>query len=211
MRHVSKRQSRILTAVILFCFFALGIFSWKSHERSLGTGPTPPQEPSTLPQASPSSTATDQKRSSFSLNNFRRSESRDGKLLWEVSGDSAEFLQKQNAVRIENCALIFFTKAGDRLDLHSAHAKVWLGEGDLARAKVYGNVQLVINDETTILTERAIYSAKKNSISAPGKVTIQGDWFEIRGIELQGDVINRTFTLSRQVESELHPEKRSKL
>ena len=211
MRHLSKRQSRILTAVILFCFFALGIFSWKSHERSLGSDPTSPQEHSPEPQASPSSATPDQTRSSFSLNNFRRSETRDGKLLWEVSGDSAEFVQKQNAVKIENCTLIFFTKAGDRLDLHSEHAKVWLGEGDLARAKVYGKVHLVINDETTILTERAIYSAKKNSISAPGKVIIRGDWFEVRGIELQGDVIHRTFTLSRQVESELHPEKRSKL
>ena len=60
---------------------------------------------------------------------------------------------------------------------------------------------LVLNEKTRARTEYAVYDQRNNLLTAPGRVTIDGELFEVSGEDLQLDTDSKEAVLKRNVKT----------
>ncbi len=224
--YISKRNSQIIAVGILVAFFVgsslyihfaassttteevLSSFT-EEEEEAL---PAPTESQAALPEesASPTSTENSSQESSFALKEFHRSETRDGKTLWEIRGERARYSPESKAVVIQKCRLLYLTSDDKTITITSDTARLALLGTEVNRAVFEGNVVVVHDNGTEIKTDTAEYLKAESRITAPGEVTIQGSWYEITGIGMDGDLKENNFTLLKDVKSKLDPAKRER-
>jgi len=144
--------------------------------------------------------------STFSLKDFHRSETKDGKTVWEVKGKNMKYFPEDNIVQIDNGTLWFFNSADETITLTCGQARLLIVDASLKQADTYDGVKLVYNDRVTITARKAVYNKEEGSILAPGKVRIVSDNMEITGNKLRANVETREITLLQNVASVINPE-----
>ncbi|MCB0333141.1 MAG: LPS export ABC transporter periplasmic protein LptC [Bdellovibrionales bacterium] len=231
--YISRRQSRIVAVATLVLFFLVGIwFTQKpTHAPSKRTD-AHSEEPTTIkedpnllsPQSTPQeSTASQQANpvtpedpktegappSRFALEEFHRSETKDGKLIWEIYGTNARYTPENNSIAIDNCHLKYYSKENKQIDLTSGTALIFLSGVKLERAELRGDVTLVYDQEITVKTTEADFNKEENLVTSDQFVTISGDWYTFEGTGLHADLKTETVTLKTKVHSSIHPERRA--
>jgi len=218
--HITKRQSRVLSVVILIGFIGIGIAFWRSSipEYQYGATTSTEAKQATPEKVAQGSTAAAPRAaaiippdadSKFTLERFHRSETKDGQTLWEISGSEAEYFPEQNAILIHDCFLLFFTEDQKKIELDAKTARLVIEESRPARVQAEGEVELRYNDEITIKTERANYTAKDNLLTSPGKVHIIGEGFSTEGYRMRVHLDREEFRLLRDVKTVIDPSKSS--
>ncbi len=147
--------------------------------------------------------------SQFALEEFRRSETKDGKLIWEIYGTNARYIPEKNSVAIDNCKLMYYTEDNKQIDLTSGTALIFLSGVKLERAELRDNVVLVYNGDITVKTTEADFDKAKDLVTSDKFVTISGDWYSFEGTGLHADLETETVTLQTDVHSQIHPERRA--
>ncbi len=211
--HLSRRASQMIALLVLAAFFGAGLLFVRSgSERprttmveSPSSDPTPEPTP-LIPEAADSEEGGSD-GTSFSLSDFHRSETRDGKVLWEISGKNAEYVPGGNTVELEECALTLRT-SDKPIQIASRFATLALKGPLIAKAVLTEDVVVVWNDEVTITTDEATYHREENRVTAPGTVSIRGSWYEIDGTRLEGDLESDSFKLFEDVSTVLDPRKK---
>lgn len=139
------------------------------------------------------------------LNNFKRSESKDGKKLWEITAEKGVFSPNTQEAQVENPKLQFFKKSDVTVTLTSRKAIINFDNQTLANAELLDEVLLVQDNPSFIMTgNRALYDQKQ--VLIPGPVTIRSDSLFIEGENLVGDVEAEVFTLKNNVKSVIRKE-----
>jgi len=190
---VNRKKSLIVAASVIVAFFLGVIFLFKkqtsistpigelSVELDLSTGPK------------------------VVLNNFKRSESKDGKKLWEITAEKGVFSPNTQEAQVENPKLQFFKKSDVTVTLTSRKAIINFDNQTLANAELLEEVLLVQDNPSFIMTgNRALYDQKQ--VLIPGPVTIRSDSLFIEGENLVGDVEAEVFTLKNNVKSVIRKE-----
>ncbi len=190
---MNRKKSLIVAASVIVAFFLGVIFLFKkqtsistpigelSVELDLSTGPK------------------------VVLNNFKRSESKDGKKLWEITAEKGVFSPNTQEAQVENPKLQFFKKSDVTVTLTSRKAIINFDNQTLANAELLEEVLLVQDNPSFIMTgNRALYDQKQ--VLIPGPVTIRSDSLFIEGENLVGDVEAEVFTLKNNVKSVIRKE-----
>lgn len=134
------------------------------------------------------------------LNNFKRSESKDGRKLWEITAEKGVFSPNTQEAQVDNPKLQFFKKNDVTITLTSRKAVINFDNQTLANAELLEEVLLVQDNPSFIMTgDKALYDQKQ--VLIPGPVTIRTDEILIEGEDLVGDVEAEVFTLKRNVKS----------
>jgi len=216
--HITKRQSRVLSVAILIGFIGIGIAFWRSNipEYEYGTATSTEEKQTDKVAKEPTATAPraaaiipPDADSKFTLERFHRSETKDGQTLWEISGSEAEYFPEQNAILIHDCFLLFFTEDQKKIELEAKTARLVIEESRPVRVQAEGDVELRYNDEVTIKTERANYTAKDNLLTSPGKVHIIGEGFSTEGYRMRVRLDREEFRLLRDIKTVIDPSKSS--
>lgn len=144
--------------------------------------------------------------SKFVLNKFQRSETRDGKKIWEVDAKRGQYFPESNSAKLEDALLYFYKDDGSSLELTAQEAKLNFSGTSLISAEGYKGVTLV-NSEVKMQTEQATYDHDKQRIFAPGFVTIKGDLIDVSGYKLEMNMQSKEIKLNENVESLIRPKK----
>ena len=139
------------------------------------------------------------------LNRFHRSESKDGRKLWEITAVSGQYLPEQHSALVQEATLLFFQKDGKVIQLEADQAKLKVEDANLNQAEIEGSVRITYNDEISLATDQALYDRVNNLVTAPGLVTIDSDMIEITGKEMRADLDKQEFVLQRSVNSVIKP------
>ncbi len=212
--YLRRRQSRVMAVSAIVIFFALGVVFLKVNQ----TTPAPPKlsnqastnpdsSSSSLIDGSPSSQADNS--SGFTLNNFERSETRDGKKVWEVKAKQGHYMPQQNQAIVEDAILWMYRTENQTIRLETKHAKLILDGQKLVKAEAYDGVKIIQNDEVTLETERATYDQIQGSLIAPGHVTITSTLYTVVGDGLEGNTDSRDFRLLKNVQTSIYPQKKN--
>ena len=232
--YITRRQSQIVAVSTLVLFFVVGIwFTTPANRGSQPKEPTPPKttvaantpEPSittdteqdskteqaatteeSTPPETPTETAPEAAR--FTLEEFHRSETRDGKLLWEIFGKNARYIAETNSVAIDDCKLTFFAQDEKQIDLRSGTALVFLDGPELSKAELRDGVTLVYDETITVNTTDADFDRSENVITSDSFVTISGGWYDFEGTGLHADLDAEQLKLKTDVESNFNPARR---
>ena len=199
---LTRIQSLALAGGILALFFILSVsLSPKtdlSHKSAL------PQI--ALPTAAADTTAT----SRFVLGTFERSETRDGKKLWEIKAQRGEYFPESNSASVEDAILTLY-RENKPVELQAARATITLAGTSLNKADLAGGVKMVYLDQNiTVETSSAVIDMSENRVIAPGNVAVTGPDFEMHGNKFEGDLKTHNFRLSERVTTILRPRSHQK-
>ena len=137
------------------------------------------------------------------IQNFRRVKIKDGKAVWEVRADDAQYFQGDRQIVVRKPQITFYMEEeGRRAELVGAEGRLTLDGKELEAVTLEGEVVLVI-DDLEFRTEEAHYDHQKDLIAAPGIVTIHGKTLDVRGHGLEVDVTPRRVRLLRDVHTVL--------
>ena len=233
--YLSRRNSQILASLVVVAFVAVGAFLLSSQEGAVKETPLVATQTVTsgqnaipeietqkaLPTESPSESETlsqpsdqpveevelpQQAGEAFSLERFERSETVDGKLLWKIVGENAQYFPEKNSVLIRNCDLFFATEKEEAVRIRSKEASIALKDASLSRADLSGEVSLDYeNGKVVINSDKAAFLQEERKISVEGPVQIKSQWYEVKGIGLSADLETKEFKILKDVDSTIKP------
>ena len=122
------------------------------------------------------------------IKNFRRVKLKEGKMMWEVNADDAQYFDNDQQVVVHHPRVTFYLDNGARrAELVGAEGRLTLDGKELAAVTLTGDVVLNI-DDLEFRADEAHYDHAKDRIDAPGPVTIRGKTLDVRGTGLTVDV-----------------------
>ena len=137
------------------------------------------------------------------IQNFRRVKLKDGKAVWEVKADDAQYFEGDKQIVVHHPKIVFFMQdSGRRAELVGDQGRLTLDGKELAAVTLQGDVVLVL-DDLEFRADEAHYDHAADRIDAPGLVTIRGKTLDVRGEGLQVDVTPRRVRLLGQVHTVL--------
>lgn len=142
------------------------------------------------------------------LENFHRSETKNGKKVWEIKARSGSLVPEKSAVRISDATLWLFRDEGEVTELQAVKALVFIEGAELRRAEASEGVRLIHSDGSVITTKTAIYDREHGSVSAPGYVEIENESLMTTGEELTVDLNEESFVLGKDVITTIKPKRK---
>lgn len=197
------RKSSIILALAI-----IGIFFGIAHLTAPRSTPILPPEPETpvLDTAIVEKTnSQDTAPSQFELTNFQRSESKNGKKIWEVTADNGKYFPEQEMTRLRNVKVLSLRSEDSRFTVSADMADVKLQGTSLASADLQDNVVATINDEVTVQTQIAFYDYEKGLVEAPGFVSITGPFYSTVGDRMSAQTDEEILTLEGNVRTIIEP------
>ena len=190
---ISRRQSFLLAAGVIILFFVVGNFLLGISEPSI---PPPPEAPAS------SGTLTPPGGSELTLREFHRSETRNGRTLWEVRAARGKYFPEEKKALLEEAKLWFYKEDGETIILESSSAELFFSASSLSKAFLSKGVSLALKD-TIVETDRAEFDYETKQVVAPGPVRIKSPTLDITGKEMRANVDTREFTLYKKVSTKI--------
>jgi LPS export ABC transporter protein LptC len=147
--------------------------------------------------------------SALRIKDFHRAKIENGRKVWELFGDEANYLKEQNEAVIKKPRFYYFDKNGETAETFGEEARLFLTDKELEKLHLQGSVRVTFRDYV-LTSEEAFYFPAKEQIIFPGKVTMIGDGLELEGSSMEVALENQTVRLDRNVKTKLEPDKLSK-
>jgi LPS export ABC transporter protein LptC len=137
------------------------------------------------------------------IQNFRRVKLQNGRAVWEVKAEDAQFAESENQVVVQRPDVIFYLDEGKRqAHLVGAEGRLTLDGKELSAVTIHGDVVLEI-DDLELRADEATYDHAQDRIRAPGPVTIRGKTLDVKGTGLEVEVTSRIVHLLKDVHTVL--------
>ncbi len=193
--HLSRRKAQLLAAGVLGGFFLVGMLL-TGTKSNLGS----------VPKIELGKNADGTMQARVVIGEFRKSETKDGKKVWEVTAATARYFPDKNIAELEN-GLVWLYRGDDVVRVSSNLAIIHLKGTGLDKVQAKGSV--VLESEArgiTLKTEEANFDQAQEELNCPGLVEITAPQGEISGIGLTGDTGAQNFTLLKDVKTRLKPQ-----
>jgi LPS export ABC transporter protein LptC len=147
--------------------------------------------------------------SALHMKDFRRAKIEDGRKVWEIFGDEANYYKEQKQAVIKNPRFYYFDKKGETAETTGEVAKLFFNEKELEQMQLQGNIQ-VNYQGYTLKSEEAIYFPEKQQIVLPKRATVVGEGLELEGSSMQVELEDKKVRLLENVKTKLEPQKLAK-
>lgn len=192
---LTKVQSRILASGVFVFVFLIGALLTKS-KKELGTVPT----------IEFSKDANGELDAKVVFGEFRKSEIKDGKKLWEIHARTGRYSPEKNIADLEETEVTIY-KERDTIKLTTDRARVTMSGTTLTAVDAEGNVVAHSQErDVTLKTPRAIYNKEADTLSCPDHVEIIAPQGTVSGDGLDGTIDVKKFTLKRNVRTYIKAE-----
>jgi len=106
------------------------------------------------------------------IKEFRRVKVKDGRKVWELTAEEAEYLTDQGQVVVAGPKLAFYGGDGRDIQVTGKEGRIFLSDGDVQKIEVAGGIEVTVG-EYFVATDKAIYFENIDSIIAPGEVNLR--------------------------------------
>jgi len=114
------------------------------------------------------------------IQNFRRVKVKDGRTVWEITADDAQYFEDENQIIVHEPRLTFFLKDDRPCRVTGSEGKLSLDGRDIESVTLGGGVSVEL-DELVLETDEATYDRERDLITSPGAVTVRSRSLEVRG------------------------------
>lgn len=144
------------------------------------------------------------------IQNFRRIKLKNGKAVWEVQADDAQYHEGDGALVVQNPHVTFYMDDGKRrAELTGEEGRLKLDGKELSAVTITGEVVLLL-DDLEIRTDTAHYDHEEDRIKAPGVVTIHSKTLDVRGLGMEVEVTPQVMRLLGEVHTVLRNDAKKK-
>src|SRR5262245_28400551 len=115
------------------------------------------------------------------IQNCRRVKVKDGRTMWEITADDAQYFEDDNQIIVHEPRMTFFLKDGDRpCHVKGSDGKLSLDGREIESVTLGGGVSVEL-DDLVLETNEATYDRERDLITSPGIVTVRSRSLEVRG------------------------------
>jgi LPS export ABC transporter protein LptC len=139
------------------------------------------------------------------IQDFRRVKVQDGRKVWEVVAEDAQYFDDQKAVVIRRAMLQWFLKDGRVVSLKGDQGRILLSAGKISSVEINGDVEVRLGDYL-VRVAHANYDPQREVIVAPGAVEIAGRAIDLAGTDMEVDVQAQRLMLHQQVSMHVQPD-----
>lgn len=138
------------------------------------------------------------------IQDFHRVKLQDGRKVWEVAAEDAQYLDEEKTVVVRGAMVQLFLKDGRALGLKGDEGQITFDGRDVTRADLRGDIRVTLADYV-VRTDRATYDHTRRLISTPGAVEIAGRALRVRGDRMEVQVSAERLTLLHNVSMQVYP------
>lgn len=147
--------------------------------------------------------------SALHMKGFHRSKIEDGRKVWEIFGDEANYYKEQKEAVVQKPHFYFYDKKGQTAEAIGDVARIYLNDKELEKMELQGRIQ-VSYQGYVLKSEEAIYMPAKDQIVLPSKAVMVSDGLELEGSSMEVELQGKKVRLLRNVKTKLEPEKLAK-
>jgi LPS export ABC transporter protein LptC len=147
--------------------------------------------------------------SALHMRDFRRAKIENGRKVWEILGDEANYYKDQKQAVIKKPRFYYYDKKGETAETTGDVATLFFNEKELERMHLQGNIE-VNYQGYTLKSEEAIYLPDKQQIVLPKRATVVSEGIELEGSSMQVELEDKKVRLLQNVKTKLEPEKLAK-
>ncbi|MFN8628055.1 MAG: LPS export ABC transporter periplasmic protein LptC [Candidatus Binatia bacterium] len=138
------------------------------------------------------------------IRDFHRVKLQDGRKVWEISAQDAQYFHEDNLVVVREATMELQLKDGRAVGLRGDEARIELAGRDVARVELNGAIQVTAS-EYVVRTDHAIYDNERRLISVPDPVDISGRGLQARGDTMEVEIDSDIVRLARNVSMHIEP------
>ncbi len=212
---INKKQSRLIAFAAMVIFFLVGIsfLNNSSNQKKLmikSVSQEQTEDPTSTEKASldpdiesdinpePEVSGTEKQSSAaIELQNFERSEIKDGKKVWEIKARRSIYNPKKQTTQIFDALLIVYREIDQVIKVKATRADLLLEKGNPAIVDFYDGVELDTGDGMKLNTSTARYNTKEATIDAEDEVIIKDKLFEVTGGGFHADLNKQIFEFKK--------------
>lgn len=144
--------------------------------------------------------------SALHMKDFHRAKIEDGRKVWEIFGDEANYYKEQKEAVIRKPRFYYYDKKGEVVETIGEQAHVYLNEKELERMELQGGIK--VNFQGYVLeSEEANYLPAKDQIFLSSRTTVTGEGIALEGASMEVELESKKIRLVRNVKTRIDPEK----
>jgi len=147
--------------------------------------------------------------SALQIKDFHRSKIENGRKVWELFGDEANYYKEQKEAVIKKPRFYYYDKKGEVAETKGDEALIYLNEKELERMELRGSVQVTFQDYV-LTSEEANYTPAKDQIELPNHTFVVGEGLALEGARMEVELEGKKIRLIRAVKTKIEPDKLAK-
>lgn len=147
--------------------------------------------------------------SALRIKDFRRAKVENGRTVWELLGEEANYDKDQRQAVVQKPRFIYYDKKGEIAEASAEIAHVYLNDKEVEKMQLDGGIELSYQGYV-LKSQEAIYLPAKEQIVMPQRTTLTGEGLELQGSSMEVDLADSKVRLLRDVKTKLEPGKLAK-
>jgi LPS export ABC transporter protein LptC len=147
--------------------------------------------------------------SALQIKDFHRSKIEDGRKVWELFGDEANYYKEQKEAVIKKPRFYYYDKKGEVAETKGDEALLYLNEKELERMELRGGIQVTFQGYV-LTSEEANYVPAKDQIVLPSHTTVVGEGIALEGARMEVELEDKKIRLIQAVKTKIEPDKLAK-
>jgi len=142
----------------------------------------------------------------LNIKDFHRAKIEDGRKVWELFGDEANYLKDKKEAVITRPRFLYYDKNDEAAETSAEIAHVFLNEKELERLELKGGVRVTMKGYV-LTSESANYLPAKEQISLPTRTHVVGEGISIEGASMEVELEGKKIRMVRDVKTKIEPDK----
>ncbi len=144
--------------------------------------------------------------SALQLKDFHRAKIEDGRKVWELFGEEANYFKEQKEALIKKPRFYYYNKKGDVAETVGDEAQLYLNEKELERMDLRGDIRVTFQGYV-LKSDEANYLPAQDEIILPNHTTVTGEGIEVEGARMEVELQDKKIRLVNAVKTKIEPEK----
>ena len=146
--------------------------------------------------------------SALHVKDFHRAKIENGRKVWELIGDEADYYKDQKEAVIKRPRFLYYDQEGEAAETSGEVAKIFLNEKELERLEIQGGIR--VNYQNYVLKSAEAIYLPGSSISLPKRTTLVGEGFELEGASMEVELESKIIRMLHNVKTKIEPDKLEK-
>jgi LPS export ABC transporter protein LptC len=151
----------------------------------------------------------DLSNSGLHIKDFSRAKVEDGRKIWELIGDEANYFKEQKEAIIKNPKFYYYDTKGETAETTGATAHLFFNERELEKMELQGGVQ-VSYQGYVLKSKEAIYLPAEERIVLPTRTIVAGNGLELEGSRMEVELASKKLRMLQNVKSRVEPDNLAK-
>jgi LPS export ABC transporter protein LptC len=144
--------------------------------------------------------------SSLQMKDFHRAKIENGRKVWEIFGDEAQYFKEQKEALIKKPRFLYYDKNGEAVETFGDEARIYMNEKELEKLVLRGDIKVTFQGYL-LKSEEASYLPAKDQIVLPNRTKVTGEGLELEGASMEVELEGKKIRLVNNVKTRIEPEK----